>query len=498
MRFAFTYLIIFICISSSSDARPISIHGKLVSKSPSKYGDQFKSDDDISSGIALSAQDSKKYPMNGPLCMIGGTFLHMVLGTMYCWANFLSYVPPNLQFFDGVQKVGKQPDALYVLPMIIVAQCLAMPFGPILVKQMGASFAVLLGGLLVATGVFLSSFAKSLPLFMIAYSLLFGTGAGLGYTAPMIAGWKWLPNSKGLVSGVVLMGYGLGGFVFNLIGTNLANPAMVNPINGRFPDEVYKNFPVMLRKLSLMYAALVLLASSLISEPKPVPAPLPQQTTVISGKQQKAIAAPNPTPVSADLTVAQAIRTPQFWLLWSTIVCSASASLVVASVYKRFATSASALQGDAFQATVGGLGAVFNGGGRLLWGLLSDKIGFKKSFLLLTVLQATLHLLYPYSSSSKPLFLVMTCMCFLALAGNFALVPPGIQRMYGATNGARIYGILFSAFGVASVGGLFLTKILLAKFDFETVFRVLSGASFLAAIIISTLTPVKSFAASTV
>mmetsp|Transcript_27841 Transcript_27841/g.28089 ORF Transcript_27841/g.28089 Transcript_27841/m.28089 type:complete len:483 (+) Transcript_27841:44-1492(+) len=455
---------------------------KLSSKSNAKF-ETVPSDEESS---LIIAQKKEKIIINGPLCMFGGMLAHMAFGTMYCWANFLSYVPPSLQFFDGTQKAG-QPDALYVLPVLIICQCVAMPVGTSVVNILGASKSLLLGGFLVSLGVFLSSFAKSLPIFMLAYSLLFGSGVGMGYTAPMIAGWKWLPSSKGLVSGVILMGYGLGGFIFNLVGTKLANPNGLEPINGRFPDEVYANFPKMLRTLSIMYAALFLLGSVMITEP----APLPPSTASAQKKSSS-------TKVPLDLTVSQAVRTPQFWLIWSMIIMSASTSLNVANIYKRFATTAEALHGDAFQATVGGLGAVCNGGGRLIWGMVSDKIGFKKSFLILTILETILQIIYPYSKSSKPMFLVMTCLCFFCLAGNFALVPPAIQRLYGSLNGAKIYSYLFSAFGVASVGGLFLSKALLASFGWEVVFRVLAGISFISAILTTFLTPVKSYAASVV
>eukprot|EP01041_Mallomonas_annulata_P013177 gene13177-27867_t len=432
-----------------TESKHLQIPDKLsVTTSKFSESDHFAS---------ITAQKDEKFVINGPLCMIGGSLLHMAFGTMYCWGNFMSYAPPHLQFLDGKDHTGKQPDALLVLPIIVVSQCLAMPFGPVLVKNIGAFYGALLGGWTVALGVFLSSFAKTLPLFILAYSVMFGVGTGLGYTAPMIAGWKWLPNSKGLVSGTVLMGFGLGGFIFNLIGTKFANPNGLDIKNGRFPQEVYDNFPKMLRQLAILYAGVVLLGSSFITEPKSQPVtttPIPSlQTKNIKHKPQV-----SPAIASVDLSVEQAVKTPQFWLVWTMLILSASSVLNVAAVYKRFATSAAALQGDQFQATVGGLGAAFNGGGRLLWGALSDKIGFKKSFILLTLSQVITQILYPYSSSSKTAFMAVTCLSFFALAGNFALAPPAIQRLYGATNGAKIYGYLFSAFGVASVGGLMISK----------------------------------------
>ena len=72
-----------------------------------------------------------------------------------------------------------------------------------------------------ALGVFLSSYAPNLATFMFCYSFLFGTGIGLAYTAPMVNGWRWFPDRKGMVSGAVVAGFGAGGFVFNQVSTVL-------------------------------------------------------------------------------------------------------------------------------------------------------------------------------------------------------------------------------------------------------------------------------------
>lgn len=74
-----------------------------------------------------------------------------------------------------------------------------------------------LGCGIMALGVFLSSYAPNLATFMFCYSFLFGTGIGLAYTAPMVNGWRWFPDRKGMVSGAVVAGFGAGGFVFNQV-----------------------------------------------------------------------------------------------------------------------------------------------------------------------------------------------------------------------------------------------------------------------------------------
>jgi MFS family permease len=429
---------------------------------------------------------------NGPACILGGALAHLTLGTLYCWGNFLSYAPANLRFFDGLEHPGQQPDALYVIPFTIIAQAIALPVGPYLTKAIGSSRTLLLGSWITAAAVYLASYQTTLSSFMLFYALMFGLGAGLAYTAPMGAGWKWMPASKGLVSGGILAGFGSGGFLFSMIGSRHVNPTGANLVGGKFPPSVYARFPTMLRKLALMYAAISFVGSLLITEPTTLQAavqvltpnmipsagdlerklnthiqcfsrllspadinvltafregplsrlppeaqlvlrrvlntipelvdklPPPAQkflTEVVklpclTSRQCRAQAAAHnsaahgaPTATGLysprGLTVGQALGTKQFWLMWTLIITCATAGLNTAAVYKQFAATSQALTGDEFQALVGGIGALFNGFGRIFWGTVSDRLGFKLSFTVLSVLQAVSMLTYTASTQSK-------------------------------------------------------------------------------------------------
>lgn len=379
--------------------------GSISSKQPVDFDDidvrkQPVDFDDIDVRSEAIKTNNSNEKLRGLACVVGGALAHLTLGTIYCWGNFLSYAPDYLKFFDGKPRPEVQPDALFVIPFAMLAQAVAMPFGPVLTKRLGAPKALLLGSWLTAAAVYLASYQKSLGTFLASYALLFGVGCGLGYTAPMAAGWKWLPNSKGLVSGGILAGFGAGGFIFSLIGSKIVNPTGANPVNGRFTDSVYAAFPLMLRRLAILYAGISLVGSLLVSEPAKKPEVIVSQAA--NRKNEKTSVPNTVTPaVENGLSLPQALRSSQFWLMWSMIICSATAALNAASVYKQFAATSSALTGDDYQALVGGIGALFNGVGHLFWGYISDIIGFKKSFKILTVLQAASILTFSLSTASK-------------------------------------------------------------------------------------------------
>lgn len=89
-------------------------------------------------------------------------------------------------------------------------------------------------------------------------------------------------------------------------------------------------------------------------------------------------------------------------------------------------------------------------------------------------------------------------MIIFCLAGNLALMPPATQRIFGPRAGTVIYGILYSAFALASIVGGILTKTLVQQQGWNTVFHTMSVMSLVATILVSRLQPIKMYEESTV
>ena len=209
---------------------------------------------------ATSAPDEEGGLVRGSVAVAGGVLAHLILGTMYCWGNFIAYVPPTLLFFDGLPHPGATPDAIQVMPFALLALNLGMPVGAFANKRAGPRVTTLIGCSLMVLGTYAGSFQTRLLPFMLYYSLLAGVGTGMGYSTPMIAGWSWFPGNKGLVSGLILFGFGAGAYIFNKVGTNLAL--------GGLP------WGALLRRLASFYAVISLFGSLLITQRPPAPVPV--------------------------------------------------------------------------------------------------------------------------------------------------------------------------------------------------------------------------------
>eukprot|EP00904_Undaria_pinnatifida_P002840 jgi/Undpi1/12557/HiC_scaffold_6.g02226.m1 len=419
--------------------------------------------DAVDAAVAVTGgqQVQERRTSVGVLGVLGGALCHLVLGTTYCWGNFVPYVPSKLQCFGDYPGCS---DASYVLPGAFVAQTLTMPLGPYFQARIGCQATTALGCAIMALGVFLSSFAPNLATFMFCYSFLFGAGVGLAYTAPMVNGWKWFPEKKGLVSGAVVAGFGAGGFVFNQVGTSIINPKGLNSVGGVYPDEVYANFPSMLRKLALIYVIVAGIGALAI---RPPPAPAAPDRGVSEVEPVKGV------------SLGEALKDKKFWLMWFMVLMIATSGINVANCYKQYGSTVDVLRSDQFQSLVGSVAALCNGGGRLFWGNMLDIFGFKKMFATLALLQTTATALYTLLSQSKAGYLLGTGLLLFCLGGNFAMFPALTSKVFGGLNGAKIYGVIFSAFAMASISGTFLTKNLmtLLGWEWERVFKLMAFLS---------------------
>ena len=100
--------------------------------------------------------------------------------------------------------------------------------------------------------------------FATLYVLGFGVCNGLSYMVPMHHGWLWFPDRPGLISGIIIGGFGLGSLVFAPIATQIVNPGGEQAVDGHFTDAVNSRVPKMLLILNLCFAVTCMISVMLI------------------------------------------------------------------------------------------------------------------------------------------------------------------------------------------------------------------------------------------
>jgi hypothetical protein len=121
-----------------------------------------------------------------------------------------------------------------------------------------------MGGVVSLSLVFCCSYILNPFVFIYCYALAFGVGKGFMYSAALQAGWSHLQGRLGFASGLIICGFGFGGFIFGIVTNLLCNPDNVSVntyiVEGEeeqlFPAEVASRVPRMLRQLDLIWTCL--------------------------------------------------------------------------------------------------------------------------------------------------------------------------------------------------------------------------------------------------
>src|SRR5215470_9434218 len=154
--------------------------------------------------------DAKERVPNRWLIATMCTVLQLCLGTVYAWSYFQPLLVEQFRWTNT--------ETSWAFSLTICCLGLSAAWGGISLARIGPRKLAIAGGLLFAAGYALAAVAlavKSLTLFYLGYGVVGGIGIGLGYVTPMSTVTKWFPDKKGLMTGIVAMGFGLGAFVLS-------------------------------------------------------------------------------------------------------------------------------------------------------------------------------------------------------------------------------------------------------------------------------------------
>ena len=346
-----------------------------------------------------------------------GTALMAVLGAVYSWSL---YAQPLAAAFGWSARVttGAFSTAIFFLGVGAIA-------GGRLQDRLGPRPVALAGAALwavgnVAAGLGLARLGA--PWLYATYGVVGGLGLGLGYVTPVAAVAKWFGARRGLGTGLVVMGFGLGAFLYNLAMRALGPMAGAEAIAGRFTAS------------GLVFGAIGLAAAALLRDP-PDPA---------LGGAPAAAAGPGWPP-------SRALRTPQFWALWAMLFLNVAAGILFISSAVPLLRELTGIPADQAVAVYGVI-AVANGLGRLLWGAVSDGLGRRLAFALIYGLQAAVFALVG-GVHALPAVAALFALVLLCYGGGFGTMPSLCADWFGTRHLGVNYGWILSAWGAAGVAG---------------------------------------------
>jgi MFS family permease len=369
---------------------------------------------------------------------LGAILVHLGIGSVYAWSTLNR---PIMAALPDLPWWGSPPYTTFTAALVLLGLS-AATWGP-WVERRGARVAARMAALCFAGGLLLGGLgmlSRQPVLLFLGLGILCGIGCGLGYIAPVSTLVKWFPDRRGMATGFAIMGFGGGAFL-----AGYANAFLLE----RF------SIAQTLFVLSGCYLVLMLLGAQLL---RPAPA---RDAALADASPGTSVPAVPVTSVPGSLTRGEAIRTPQFALLWGMLCINVTAGIGILA-------QASPMMQDLFARTpveAAGVVAVislFNAGGRLAWSSASDLIGRRRTYLIFFAAQLMLFLLIPRFAEAGAWWPFLACLLavFTMYGGGFATIPAFLADLFGTAHVGAMHGALLTAWSVAAVAGpLIITEL---------------------------------------
>jgi MFS family permease len=353
----------------------------------------------------------------GWIVTAAGVGLNLSLGILYAWSIF------SKQFTEPLARGGFGWTRLQAtLPYTIAIGCFAVMMVPAgrLQDRFGPRLVATLGAALTGAGLFVASLAGPTSTWpaLVGFGVMAGTGFGLGYAAATPAAVKWFPpEKKGLITGLVVAGFGIA-------------PVYISPLAKWLLAS--QGISSAFRTLAIGFSVAMLLLAQFIRDP-----PRTAPRLAAAGK-------------AADVGWRQMIRAPTFWSLYLQYAFAATAGLMVIGHLAKII----AVQSDNTVSAVIFLQllAVFNAAGRVAAGVVSDAVGRVITSAFVFILQA-FNMVFFASYATETGFFIGAAMVGFNYGACLSLFPSSTADLWGTRNLGLNYGILFTAWGLGGVFG---------------------------------------------
>ena len=351
--------------------------------------------------------------------VLAAIMIQLTLGVAYIWSVFQTGIAESI--FDGDNAA-----AGLTFSLLLATLTIGSVIGGKLAIRYSTRLVVFIGGLILSVGFFLASFVTPGNGWILwaTYGVMGGIGMGFTYSTTIACAQKWFPHKKGLVTGIIVSALGFGGVVFTPIIENL-----ITTFGGAGVGE-----PRTLMVLSLMFLTVCTIGSLFMKNP-----PEDYATDKTTGKTTDEATTKN-------YTATEMLKTPHFYIIFITLMLACMAGLMIIGFAKPIAVA----KGLTRTATIGVLAvSMTNSLGRLIWGMISDRLGRTNTILVLLSGTAVLSLFVNLATGYWVYALI--AMIGFFYGGIIGTFPSLTADLFGAKHMAANYGFVLLGFGSGAI-----------------------------------------------
>lgn len=379
-----------------------------------------------------------------------GVLMQVALGAVYAWSVFR--VPLTKQFGWTTAEVT----LTFTISIFVLG--IAAFFGGLWQNRVGPRTVALIGGILYGVGVFLASFSgNGLWWLYLSYGLIGGIGLGLSYIVPVAVLVKWFPDRRGLITGIAVGGFGAGALITAPVATRLIQSV------GVLSTFAY---------LGIAYLIVTVVAAFFMQNPSEGWRP-EGWTPTASQTSQRA---------GSDYTLGEALRTWQWYALWLLLFLNTFAGISIISqeapIFQEL-IKVSAITA----ASMVGFASIGNAFGRVFWAWVSDLLTRRATFFVMFAMQVLLFWFLP-GIATVTVMSIITFVVLMCYGGGFGTMPAFAADYFGSKNIGPIYGLMLTAWGVASaVGPLLIAYMRQSTGSYHGALHVIAGVMAVSALL---------------
>lgn len=384
--------------------------------------------------------------------------IHLCIGQIYAYSVFnkpMTMIQGITASAGGDWKLT-QLGWIFSIALFVLGASAAL-FGK-WVERVGPRMAMFVSALCFSGGFLVAAVGirtHNIYLVYLGHGVLGGVGLGLGYISPVSTLIKWFPDRPGLATGMAIMGFGGGAMIASPLSVSLMK--LFSSTSSVGVSETFLS-------MGIIYFAIMMIGVLLVRIP---PVNWMEKEKNHADSKSSAV----------NLTVDEAIRTPQFWLVFLVLMLNVTAGIGVLGqasvmIQEMFGESRVGVAAITAAGAAGfvGLLSLFNMLGRFFWSSASDYIGRKTTYSIFFVLGAALYIAIPTLGrwQSATWFIATFCVIISMYGGGFATVPAYLRDLFGTKQVGAIHGRLLMAWSLAAVFGPTLINYL-REYQIDTV-----------------------------
>jgi OFA family oxalate/formate antiporter-like MFS transporter len=361
----------------------------------------------------------------GWVVTFAGLGVNLVLGVLYAWGVISAALIDQLGWSATMTQIP------YLVACAVFA--LSMIPGGRIQDKLGPKSVIMASAILAGIGFIMSGIFLTVVGLTVFFGIIFGLGMGMGYASPTPAAVKWFsPKKRGLVSGIVVSGFGLA-------------PVYIAPLTNFLLEKVGLQNTFFILGAGF-FTVIMLLSQVIVNPPEGY---LPEDKTRKELKEEMQEAIPEISQKNVDYEWYHVLKTKQFFLLWTMFTFGTFAGLLIIGQLSKIGLEQASITNASLLV---GVYAVFNCTGRIGCGIISDKFGRMRTLMAMFLMQVGVYATFSTFNSPGPMIFGIAVVGF-TFGGMLTIFPATTVDYFGIKNFGTNYGMLITAWGVGGVFG---------------------------------------------